>query len=284
VRPWRRVLYEKQNYPDDYVSDKFLGDLDLRPVASPPTTLGIFIASSVVAQQVTSVVIFIGSHKYIRKHESVGILLAFDSVMLLAAYLAHVALSDVPPNMVNVGQITAFFLICLRIVSPVLQTLTSSYTNDTIDALVIVFATIHLVFYDYAYVNNTKEIFTGVLSLTAVMFTAVMLASRLQEIEVVTVFSVHAVISFLIFPDVARLVKRWSLPLHLLMLCAMWLTATIILYYLDFILFVVYQASIVFISVICPPCLSYFCSNYKKAMKGPWDIAQLPLSSEIPMT
>jgi hypothetical protein len=121
------------------------------------------VASSVVAQQVTSVVIFIGSHKYIRKHESVGILLAFDSVMLLAAYLAHVALSDSPPSMINLAQITGFFLICLRIVSPVLQTLTSSYSNDTIDALVIIFSTIHLVFYDYAYVNNTKEVFTGML-------------------------------------------------------------------------------------------------------------------------
>ena len=114
-----------------------------------------------VAQQVTSVVIFIGSHKYIRLHESVGILLAFDATMLLAAYLAHVALSEVRPNVVNAVQITFFFLICLRIVSPVLQTLTSSYSNDTIDALVIIFSTIHLVFYDYAYVNDTKEVFTG---------------------------------------------------------------------------------------------------------------------------
>jgi hypothetical protein len=119
---------------------------------------------------------------------------------------------------------------------------------------------------------------SGVLSLTAVMFTAVMLASRLQEIEVVTVFSIHAVISFLIFPDVARLVKRFSLTLHLVMLGAMWVTATSILYHLDFILFVVYQASIVFISLICPPCLSFFCSHHKKALRGPWDIAQLPPS------
>ena len=114
------------------------------------------------------------------------------------------------------------------------------------------------------------------LSLTAVMFTAVMLASRLHEIEVVTVFSIHAVISFLLFPDVARLVKRHSLSLHLLLLGAMWLTATVILYYLDYFLFIVYQLSVVFISLICPPCLSYFCSHHKKAMHGPWDIAQLP--------
>lgn len=280
-----------------------MGDLDLTNTATSPTSLGIFVASSVVVQQLTSVVIFIGSHKYIRKHESVLILLAFDAVMLLAAYLAHVALSDVRPNVVNIMQITGFFLICLRIVSPVLQTLTSSYSNDTIDCLVIIFSTIHLVFYDYEYINNTKEVFTGiclqlcvcmysfcnmfmalcagVLSLTAVMFTAVMLASRLQEIEVVTVFSIHAVISFLIFPDVARLVKRCSLSLHLLLICAMWLTATIILFHLDFILFVVYQGSVVFISLICPPCLSYFCSHHKKVMLGPWDIAQLPSSGDL---
>ena len=123
--------------------------------------LSIFIASSLVVQQLTSVVIFIGSHKYIRKHESVVILLTIDAFMLLAAYLAHVALSDTRPNLVNALQITAFFLICLRIVSPVLQTLTSSYSNDTIDALVIIFSTVHLVSYDYAYVNDTKEAFTG---------------------------------------------------------------------------------------------------------------------------
>jgi hypothetical protein len=144
----------------------------MAPISTPPTSLGIFISSSVVAQQLTSVVIFIGSHKYIRKHESVAILLAIDAVMLLAAYLAHVALSDIRPNLVNVGQITGFFLICLRIVSPVLQTLTSSYSNDTIDALVIVFSTIHLVFYDYAYVNDSKEVFTGnfIFCISALLF------------------------------------------------------------------------------------------------------------------
>lgn len=151
-----------------HISENFLGDLDLTPTSTPPTSLGIFVASSVVAQQLTSLVIFIGSHKYIRRHESMVILLAIDAVMLLAAYLAHLALSDVRPNLVNAMQIAGFFLICLRIVSPVLQTLTSSYSNDTIDALVIVFSTIHLVFYDYEYVNDTKEVFTGMCFLLCV--------------------------------------------------------------------------------------------------------------------
>jgi hypothetical protein len=122
-----------------------------------------------------------------------------------------------------------------------------------------------------------------VLSLTAVMFTAVMLASRLTEIEVVTVFSIHAVISFLLFPDVARLVKRRSLTLHLVLLLAMWLTATVILYHLDIVLFAVYQVLIVFISLICPPWLCFFYSHHKRAMRGPWDIAQLP-PEELLMT
>lgn len=163
-KPWRKVLYERQDYPDNYVDgEKFLDELDMNPTQSPLTFLGAFVSTSVVIQQMTAVAIFIAIHKYIVKHESfVWLLFVFDGILLICIHLVQILLGQ-SPDLLYTLKSSLLFLICLRVIAPALQTLTSSYSDDTIDALVIIFSTIHLVFHDYAYVNNSKEIFSGLL-------------------------------------------------------------------------------------------------------------------------
>mmetsp|Transcript_20370 Transcript_20370/g.29251 ORF Transcript_20370/g.29251 Transcript_20370/m.29251 type:complete len:304 (+) Transcript_20370:50-961(+) len=277
-KPWRKVLYERQAYPDNYVdSDKFLDQLDMKRDSTPYTFFGVFLSTSVVAQQLTAVCIFIAIHKFVVKHESfMWRLYAFDVFLLIWIYLAHTVLSEKRPSLRKTLKSTLLFLVCLRVVAPALQTLTSSYSDDTIDALVLAFSTLHLVFHDYAYVNGAKETFSGIVSLNAAMFTAVLLASRLQKIENVTAFVVLAVISFSLFPDTARLAKRKSEMLHLLLTFVMWLIATTLLVYLDDTLLVVYQVLVFFVWLVCPLWLSYLCNHHKKKLRGPWDIAEVP--------
>ena len=118
---------------------------------------------------------------------------------------------------------------------------------------------------------------TGTVSLNAAMFTAVLLASRLRQIEMVTAFIVLAVISFSLFPGTAKLIKRKSMTLHLVLTCSMWFIATVLLVHLHSILLVTYQFIIIFVWGVCPCWLYYLCVNYKKRMRGPWDIAELPV-------
>jgi hypothetical protein len=113
------------------------------------------------------------------------------------------------------------------------------------------------------------------------MFTAVLLASRLKRIEVVTAFVVLSVISFSMFPSTVRLIKKRSLSLHLLITAIMWAISSTLLFHLDITLLAVYQVTIIFVWLVCPVWLSFLTNHHKKKLKGPWDIAEIPDESGL---
>jgi len=163
-------------------------------------------------------------------------------------------------------QSSCVFIVCLRVAAPILQTLTSSFSDDTIHALAIVFSTLHLVFYDYEFVDNLNGGgVSGTLSLNAAMFTAVLLASRLNNLEVVLGFILLAVIMFAIFPIVIRSVRTRDASLYFTAAMSMSLLAFVLLWRLDVTLFAIYSIVVVFIWIICPFWLMRM-QVYKKAV------------------
>jgi phosphatidylinositol glycan class C protein len=160
------------------------------------------------------------------------------------------------------------------VAAPALQTLTSSFSEDTVHALTIAFSVLHLVSYDYKTLEDSSDASTGTLSLNASMFTAVLLASRLNNIEMVFAFMLLAVILFSFLPSISRAILQRSVGLHLVFTLFVSLFACALLYYLDFTLFIIYELWVIFISTVCPLWLMKM-QIFKKALKGPWDIATL---------
>jgi phosphatidylinositol N-acetylglucosaminyltransferase subunit C len=165
------------------------------------------------------------------------------------------------------------FGICLRIAAPVLATLTSSFSDDTIHALAIGFCGLHLIFHDYSLSCHESDYFP--ISLNAAMFTAVLLASRLDEIQMVFGFVLFAVICFSLFPLTARKVRHQSAYLHVLVTLVEWCLATLTLWRLDITLFAIYEGFIVLLLLICPLWMAHMQTHYKRPLRGPWDIAKL---------
>jgi phosphatidylinositol glycan class C protein len=165
----------------------------------------------------------------------------------------------------------------LRIAAPILQTLTSSFSDDTIYALVLVLSSLHLIFYDYNFIFSTEEvIFSGALSLNAAMFTAVLLASRMKEdVGMVVSLLLLAVICFALYPSFSRTIRHRSLSLYVMLTVIMWIVATLLLMKLDTTLFVVYQLVMFFIGFIFPLWLTKM-QVYKKSLCGPWEEATVP--------
>ncbi len=112
------------------------------------------------------------------------------------------------------------------------------------------------------------------------MFTAVLLASRLHKIELVTAFVSLALISFSFLPRTLRLIKQISLRLHLVVTILMWFTAASLLYHLEKTLHIIYEILIAFVWIVCPLWLSLLSKQSKKKLRGPWDIAELPNCDE----
>ena len=281
-RQWRKVLYEKLPYPDNYIdSIKFLDQLDIERSSKDHSYKELFLSTSVIAQQVTVVAIFLSIYKYIvRANGSTKVLFNIGSIDFLLVAVGYfidriltIEQTAKKLSILELLQYVLLFVVCLRIAAPILQTLTSSFSDDTINALAITFATLHLVFYDYGFVIGEYESFSGTISLNAAVFTAVLLASRLSNIPTVVVFVLLAIICFSLFPMTARIIKRSSMLLHLLLTFSLMVIASLLLWFLDKTLFTVYEVIIFFLWIICPLWFMQMLP-FKRALKGPWDIIQ----------
>lgn len=278
-KQWKRILYENQLFPDNFIdSQRFLDQLDVSTNNPHMTDLSVLYSASVIAQQLSVVAVFFATYKYIIVHDTALYhLVLFDFTMLVVGHVFNRALET---NALAQPTITQFFRgvflfgVCLRVAAPALQTLTSSFSGNTIHALAIAFSSVHLVFYDYSYIHDSEvDVFSGTLSLNASMFTAVLLASRLKNIEMVFSFMLLAVICFSFYPSVARLMYQRSLALHLAVTLFQWGLASSLLFFLDFALFTFFQFLIIFVWIVCPLWLQQM-QRYKKTFRGPWDIAE----------
>lgn len=96
-------------------------------------------------------------------------------------------------------------------VSPVLATLTSSYSSDTIWFLTLVLHLIHFLSFDYSYINtahlSTSPPFWGIISFNAGICTSILLASRLTEAIQVFAFMLAAFQIYAGYPVLARCIK-----------------------------------------------------------------------------
>ena len=109
------------------------------------------------------------------------------------------------------GMDSAFLALFLRFLAGVLQTLTASYSSDTVHALAIAGLLLHLLACDFDYANGYTESSAvdtkgrppfkgGTLSLTAAFFSTILLASRLEENVSVYIFVTYSVILFGLYP------------------------------------------------------------------------------------
>ncbi|CAM9132215.1 unnamed protein product [Scytosiphon promiscuus] len=166
------------------------------------------------------------------------------------------------------------FLAILRIMAPVLRTLTVSYSDDTIYALAVTLSFLHLAFHDYSYANTASGHFQGTLSLNAAIFAAVLLASRLESNEKVFGLVLFALELFAFLPLARREVKRHSLLLHASVTSAMVLPTGLLLFLRHPTLFTAYLSTVVLVTVACPLWLLRV-QRYKLRIEGPWDIAHV---------
>jgi phosphatidylinositol glycan class C protein len=333
--PWKRILYEKQPYKDNYYDPTKFFDF-VRIVKSDQsnkhnsiksiiiTYWSIFLDTTIIAQQISAVTCFLAIHRYLIFHK-IGFfeVMSLNFLLILCGILCYYFYnSNIQSSLWGYAKISGLFIACVRIVAPLLQTLTSSFSEDTIYALAITLSTIHLVFHDYSpgesvnsrmtmeipsaspqylpippsqsvdpssipskfqskvFIEDDEQeregkIFTT-LSLNTAIFTAIVLASRLDHPDTVVAYIVLAVISFSLFPMIMKKIKELNTTVHLTFAILQWILTGYGVFYLneDRILFIVYEVLIAFVWLIVP--LWLLCMfNYQKAYRGAWDIAEI---------
>lgn len=97
-KPWRKILYERQDYPDNHVGPQFLDQLERNRHVQPSRLGEVVSASTVVVQQLISVSIFglVYRHLLLHPHDDLpaAFLVGLTGALLAVNTLLRVAEAD----------------------------------------------------------------------------------------------------------------------------------------------------------------------------------------------
>lgn len=265
-------MYEKQAYKDNYVDPtSFFDQLKLSRNQATDNFQGVFIKASIIVEQYLIITIFLTTYKYLLVNHDILVPLAgMELLLLITGFIVHRVLDVSTLFVFETIQNAFLFGVCLRILAPILKSLTLSFSSNTIHALSITLSCIHLSFFNYG--NHPDfELITGSLSLNAALFLAIILASRLADTETVVVFLMLAVMFFCLLPKTTHLIRKHSVVAHLVLTCLVWTVESVFLFLLDKVLFVLFEVLLVCLWILGPH-LFLRMQSYKGSLNGPWDI------------
>lgn len=268
-KPWKKILYEKQYYPDNYTDSSFLVELkknvNLREVTYKETVLG----ASLVTQEFCVVVLF--SFSFIFMHSgwySAESVFCVSSLLTFVGYIIYIYMQ--PPSMRHLYNLTGY-LILGWFLSPVLQTLTATISTDTIYAMAVIMMTVHLIFFDY---GVRVLIVSRSLSINATTFGSLCLASRLPSPFHTFVLLTTAVESFVLCPLLLNKIENKTIRISIVgFMIAICIYS---LYKISVIMALMFTTAVIFINVVCPYLFVSWLS-YKENIYGPWDEAVISL-------
>uniref|UniRef100_A0A0G4H4M5 Phosphatidylinositol N-acetylglucosaminyltransferase subunit C n=1 Tax=Chromera velia CCMP2878 TaxID=1169474 RepID=A0A0G4H4M5_9ALVE len=288
---WRKVLYEKQPFDDDYVDVTFLDSLITNANLRQYSYSMLCRDSVNITQHLSLVALFpiVWTSMHHSDSLSAQQLLLLDVFLLVAGHGLRLCVERMTPeaywqNIRRTFNISG----CLWILSAVLQTLTRAFSGDTVCLLTIIFLLIHVVAHDYMRVTREDEpsegdemkkegdkVLKGSGALNAGMFAAVLLGSRLETPAEVFAFTCFAMEIFALSPQVRRYVRLLSKRAYVYGLTpVLILLAAVALSLVSNLLVCVFLASMFFITFVGPLWLIHS-QRYKNEIQGPWDIAHV---------
>ncbi|KTW30784.1 hypothetical protein T552_00496 [Pneumocystis carinii B80] len=281
-KKWRKLLWVKQDYPDNWVDESFLKELKRNVNVKVYDFLPLVADMIVFMQHLCSIAIFICAFISIYyERVSPGVLIGISTGFTICCYIfwdLGITKFDYNRNINNRKEIAKFSILIILVifcVSPILESLTKSTTSDSIWALTFCLFLANIFFHDYSTAEWANKKFPGSLSTNAGVMASVVLASQLTSYIHAFSLIVFAVEWFALFPMFRRYLRQnFSFTIQLI-LTAFLLTVASILITLEinFTLTLLFLFSFFFISFVCPLWLISL-QKYKSEIHGPWDIAK----------
>lgn len=266
-QPWKKNLYENQEYEDNYTADSFLKDLKKNYILREYKLSDCIKGITIVNQEISIVTLFLIIFYYLYENTVQPQKLLFSSFALTSiGYLIHIILDINKLKTVNVIEDSKTVIVVLLfgyVFSPLLHTLTDSISTDTIFSTTFFILFFHLLLHDY---GVDGFLVSKTISLNCGIFASICLASRLSTPFHAFVLLVISVEVFVLKP--LLLEKVWK-PAMLLPIIA------ITIYYLieiSHLILIVYLTTLFFINFLCPLIFQRL-HNHKTIIQGPWDEA-----------
>ncbi|GAA5965947.1 hypothetical protein JCM3765_004126 [Sporobolomyces pararoseus] len=306
--PYRKVLYLRQSYPDNWVDSSFLQDLQ-RNVNVHPASLPLLLRQTLpITQHLACTFIFVSI--FVRLSQGTlhaATLLSISFLLGLMFKIWSFLIGESTSTNDSAGIATPLIpLFALYLLSPALKTLTRSTTSDSIWALSGTLFAINLLFGDYRAIPSTSSLrprpfaalltafvpsfladrsavppprhlpmarrapLPSTLSLTAALSGSTVLASRLSSNT--SVFSL-LLFSTLFFGPFPLLRSSLTLKPTLFLTWVLVTTALVSLRSLGTGSMSIAAALLFGSSVVAPLVKGWLMIRYKDRIRGPWDQA-----------
>ncbi|CAG0892171.1 unnamed protein product [Darwinula stevensoni] len=270
-KQWRKVLYEQQRVPDNYVDRSFLEAMKTNVNVPDVKLIEAVGGACRVVQELCRVCIF-AIIFWLLNEEMLSpiILLVVSGVLSAVAYAYYRSFLGYERGVKDDMQSVGIFLAFGYSFSPILQTLTATISTDTIFTTSSIMLLIHLIFHHY---GADAAIVSQALSLNAAMFASICLASRLPSTLHSFSHMTLAVQLFALFPLFCQRlwnVGTWEQEIKVTAVIS--LITFIALWSLDWVYAMIFFGTVVFLCGLCP---YWFVSwqKLKENIYGPWDEA-----------
>lgn len=281
---WRKVLYEKQPFEDNYVDPNvFLNELRKNSNVVQHKLSDVMMDSIAIAQNISVVLQFILMFAYVFLHYvNSGNLLILEFFLFIPAVLLQTNEGEggdfgkcTPfiwrgESVLQVVNLGSFILL----LSPILSSLTKSTSDDTIIALSVMMMTLHILVTDYRYLNAYQSKSGQNMAKNCAIFGVVMMVSRIPQGFDGVALLIFGVFCFSFSPDLRHYIRRSSVRSHLTFSAFLSFLIAIQLWFFSFFFLLVYLVMLTLVCLCIPACFVYLHKSCKFQINGPWDEAK----------
>lgn len=270
---FKRVLYLKQQgYDDNFVDPKlFLQSMHSNKDFVPYNYWSCVTQCCVLHQEISLCSLFAICFYFLLFNVINSVFLFCFEGCFLALDLWLLYQSKGTPPVLQWIKNTTLISCVLLFLTPILKDLTHSFANDSIWSLVIITSVLHLLFFDYSFVNGYSSNLNDTLSMNSVFLTAVLYASRLNSFFHSFLMITLAIELFSMFSSFRRGIKSKSNDLHLDLTWILFCVTSALLFSISYLLGILFLFVSIFVVFVVPSWLIYV-QRYKDAIEGPWDI------------
>jgi phosphatidylinositol glycan class C protein len=295
---WKKLLYLKQPYPDNYTDQSFLSQLKRNSTVAKYSPRKLVEDFSLILFHISSLLLVVLMFAGIYLHGwNLMVPTLIISILSVFGYIVVQQIEEyskvkIQPKVKSdvfiaeeTSNIKSFVLIIfvLLVLSPVLKSLTKSTSSDSIWALSFLLCLSSTVFHDYAMnisITSSDLRYKPILSTNVSMSNAIVLASRLTSNSQVFFFLLFSIQANILLPYFDVCIRRFNLvTVHQIVFFALFQTVTCLVYMLVGLKFVMFWIFCAFGIIIGMPAYFLFLQRYKNELQGPWDIAKPIINS-----
>lgn len=274
---WKKLLWVKQPYPDNYVDKSFLSQLQRNSNVGTYNFWTVVSDTTVLLGNVAVTLFFCGSFVAIYELKWDPKYFAFGSSMLSLGLALLYACHIRDTTMVFTGVKSAILLLFTVLsLTPVFTSLTRSTSSDSIWSISAWLCAVNLAFSSRPLPQSSSVL---ILSINIALCAAIVLASRLHTPEAVFCFMVFSIQIYVLLPTVARWLRQISSRAYWALFTGLMVASSGASYLLMGWPAVFFWWSTALTIVFGVPGLFLALQKYKDQIKGPWDPARPIITS-----